>query len=116
MSRLIWRISGLAFLLIGTIGIVLPLLPTVVFYILAAFCFARSNPAWEARLLAHPRWGPHITGWRERGAIARSGKIMALISLAVSGLIGAWYLDGWIAVLPAAAALSVGSWIATRPG
>ena len=115
MPRLGWRLAGVGFVAIGTVGIVVPLLPTVVFYILAAFCFARSNPAWEARLLAHPRWGPHIAGWRERGAITRTGKRAALISLAVSSLIGAWLLTGWAAAMPAIAAIAVGSWIATRP-
>ena len=42
----------------------LPLLPTTPFLLLAAWFFARSHPEWEAKLLAHPRWGPLIRDWR----------------------------------------------------
>ena len=111
----LWRAAGLFFAALGTVGIFVPLLPTVVFYILAAFCFARSNPAWEARLLADRRWGPHIVAWRDRKAIARTGKRAALVSLALSAAISTWFLTGWSAIAAPVAAVAVGTWIATRP-
>ena len=43
--------GGLLALGLGIVGVVLPIMPTVPFLLLAAFCFARSNPAWEQRLL-----------------------------------------------------------------
>lgn len=43
MSRMLYLIAGFVALGLGGIGILLPLLPTVPFIILAAFCFARSN-------------------------------------------------------------------------
>ena len=83
--------------------------------ILAAFCFARANPAWERRLLDHPRFGPHIVAWRTRGAISRRGKAMALVALAASSALGLLMLDGWHAWMPLAVCLVSGSWIVTRP-
>jgi uncharacterized membrane protein YbaN (DUF454 family) len=61
--------AGVLAVAVGTVGIVLPLLPTVPFMILAAYCFARSSPALEARLFNHPKFGPNHVAWREKGAI-----------------------------------------------
>ena len=51
LGRHLWTGAGLAFVAIGAVGAFLPLLPTVPFLLLAAFCFAKGNPAWEQRLL-----------------------------------------------------------------
>lgn len=113
--RHLWNGAGLIALALGTIGIALPLLPTVPFYILAAFCFARGNPVWEAKLLAHPRYGPMIRDWRERGVIRRRGKVAATIAFAFSIALGiamiAW---PWV-LLPPAVAIICLSWLWTRP-
>ncbi|MEQ1688690.1 MAG: YbaN family protein [Sphingopyxis sp.] len=115
MRRGLWLASGIISVALGTIGIALPLLPTVPFYILAAFCFARSNAAWEARLLAHPRFGPHITAWRTKGAISRKGKLAASGGFAISIAIGAATLAmPWVLAPPLVAALCL-SWLWTRP-
>ena len=115
MTPLIWRTAGLAALGLGTIGIFVPLLPTVPFYILAAFCFARGHPVWEARLLAHPRFGPHIRAWREKGAVSRKGKIAATVAFAVSIALGlATLVWPWVVVPPVVALVCL-SWLWTRP-
>lgn len=107
--------GGIAAFATGTIGIAVPLLPTVPFYILAAFCFARSNAAWEARLLNHPRFGPHIVAWRKQGAISRTGKLAATIGFAISIAIGAAVLImPWVLAPPLVAMLCL-SWLWTRP-
>lgn len=71
MKRVAYLVAGYAVLVLGGIGVVLP---TVPFVILAAFCFARSSPALERRLVEHRRFGPHIRHWRKRGAITRKEK------------------------------------------
>lgn len=113
--RPIYTAVGLASVALGTAGVVLPLLPTVPFMILAAFCFAKANPAWEQRLLDHPRFGPHIVAWRTRGAISRRGKAMALAALVASAGVGLATLGGWHAYMPLAVAVASGAWIITRP-
>jgi uncharacterized membrane protein YbaN (DUF454 family)/signal transduction histidine kinase len=115
VRRHLYLIAGFLSIGLGTLGAFLPLLPTVPFMILAAYCFARSSPELEAKLLDHKHFGPHIRRWRERGAISRKGKKAALGAFAFSAILALifspfpWYL------IPLAAALIGGTWIWTRP-
>jgi uncharacterized protein len=114
VRRTLWTGAGLMFVGIGAVGAVLPLLPTVPFLLLALFCFARGNPAWEARLLDHPRWGPPLRGWRERRVIPRGAKQAALVTMALSVVVTELTV-GWPWVLiPIAVLIISGGWIWTR--
>jgi len=115
VRRTLYLIAGFASLVLGAIGAVLPLLPTVPFVILAAFCFARSSPALERRLIEHRIFGPHIVRWRTRGAISRRGKRAALIAFAVSIVLALLFSPLPWSLLPIAAALIGGTWIWRRP-
>ena len=115
LTRPLWMAAGLLSVAIGAVGAFLPLLPTVPLLLLACFCFARSNPAWEKRLLDHPRWGPPLLEWRERGAISRRAKISALAAMGAGVLISA-LTAGWPWWLFALGVVSIsGAWIWTRP-
>lgn len=76
--RGVYLTLGLFFVALGFVGAFLPVLPTTPFLILAAACFARSSRRLERWLLEHPRFGPTLTDWRERGAIPRKAKTMSL--------------------------------------
>ena len=115
MRRTLYLMGGFAALGLGAIGIIVPLLPTVPFIILAAFCFARSSPALEARLLGHRHFGPHIRRWRERGAISRRGKKAALAAFAFSALLALFLSPLPWSLIPLLAATIGGTWIWTRP-
>ena len=106
---------GVGSLVLGAIGVVLPLLPTVPFVILAAYCFGRSDPRIERWLLEHPQFGPSIQNWRRHGAISRKGKIAATLAFAVSIAIAVAFSPFPWVLLPVAAAPIAGSWIWTRP-
>jgi len=84
LARPFWLAGGLLAIGLGILGIALPLLPTVPFFLLAAFCFARSHPVWEQRLLDHPRYGPPLRQWRTRRAISRKAKLAALTAMGAS--------------------------------
>lgn len=81
--RFVWASLGLLSLLLGVVGIVLPLLPTVPFLLLAAFFFGRSSERLHNWLLSHPKLGPPIEDWQSRGAINPSAKRLATISIVV---------------------------------
>ncbi len=115
MRRMLYLVAGFISLALGALGIALPLLPTVPFMILAAFCFARSSPALEARLLDHRHFGPHIRRWRDKGAISRRGKQAGLTAFAFSAALAPFLVPFPWFLIPVAAALIGGTWIWSRP-
>ena len=115
MVRMAYLLAGLLSLLLAAIGLFVPLLPTVPFVILAAFCFARSSSRLEQWLVGHQRFGPHILAWRSRGAISRAGKKAAIVAFAASAAAGLALLAFPWSLLPAVAAVAGGSWVLSRP-
>ncbi len=115
MKRWAYLIAGWTALLLGAVGIVLPILPTVPFVLLAAYCFARSSPELERKLVQHPKYGPYIEAWRTRGAISRNGKRGAYAAFAVSAILGITLLQGPLALIPAIVGILGASWIFSRP-
>ena len=79
--RALWFIPGLIAVALGLIGIVVPLLPTVPFMILAAFCFSNSAVRWHRWLVNHPVYGPHIRDWRDHGAIRPRAKRLSTVMI-----------------------------------
>lgn len=99
---------------LGAIGVALPIMPTVPFLLLAAFCFARSHPEWAERLYQHPTYGPGLRDWRDRRAISRKAKLSAVIAMAVGAAI-TWFTLGFPWVLVSLGVLLIaGTWIWTR--
>ncbi|MFN3517776.1 MAG: YbaN family protein [Novosphingobium sp.] len=114
MTRHLYLGLGIASFVLAMIGIVLPIMPTVPFLLVSAFCFARSNPAWEQALLNHPRYGPPLRQWREQRAISRKAKISAVLAMS-AGVGFTWLTLGWPWVLVSVAVLVIaGGWIWTR--
>jgi hypothetical protein len=115
VRRHLYLIAGFLCLGLAAIGAILPVMPTTVFVILAAWCFARSSPALEQRLLDHPRFGPHILRWREKRAVSRSGKVAATIAFAISIALTLVLTAMPWPLIPIAAAAAIGGWLWTRP-
>lgn len=115
MKRAIYFVGGAISFVLGAIGAFVPLLPTVPLMILAAYCFGRSSPALERRIVEHPVLKPHFIAWRERGAISAKGKIAALIAFAASAAAGLLLLPFPWMFAPAAFGIVGGLWIVSRP-
>jgi len=114
--RVLWLSLGVTSVALGAVGVVLPLLPTVPFMLLAAFCFARSSDRLHDWLINHPQFGPSIEDWRRSGAIQRRVKLYATASIAVAWLIP--FLVGvrpMILAIQATVLLAVLTFIWTRP-
>lgn len=113
--RWVWMGVGWSSVALGSIGIVVPGLPTTVFFIVAASCFARVSPRFERWVLNLPKVGPLVRDHRAGRGMPRQAKITAiavmLAAVAVSagfllaspvwrivvvamGAVGTWYV-GW---------------------
>ncbi len=77
-----WLFLGLMSVGFGLLGVILPLVPTVPFMLLAAFCFARSSERLHTWLTTHPAFGPVIADWQQKGAIRSKAKKVATVSIA----------------------------------
>ena len=112
--RPLYAAGGIIATGLAAVGAFLPIMPTVPFLLVAVFCFARSNPAWEQKILDHPHWGPQVRDWRERRAISRRAKYIALGALS-AGAAFTWLTLGapWVFLSLAILAIS-GTWIWTR--
>jgi len=114
--KLIWRSIALASLLLGLVGLVLPLLPTVPFVLVAAWAAGHGWPALEIWLLDHPRLGPPLRRWRDRGSVPRRAKWMASLAMAGSGLVlFLTPLPTWVKASALAAMVAVAVWLWRRP-
>jgi uncharacterized protein len=114
--RLIWQGVGWTSLTVGVIGIVLPLLPTTPFLLLAAWAFSKSSERLHAWLLNHPKLGPPIVQWHRYGVIPNRAKAVAIlaISLSFSGML---FLGAptWALTLQFLVLAAVSWFILTRP-
>lgn len=114
--RILWVAGGLVSLGLAAAGVVLPLLPTTPFLLLAAFFFARSSPRLHDWLLTHRQFGHVIEAWRRERAIPRRAKRLAYT--AMSGVFAlSLVMAAPAAILAIQALVLSGSaaFIATRP-
>jgi uncharacterized protein len=105
-------------LLLGVIGIFVPVLPTVPFLILAAWAASRSSPRLHRWLVTHPRFGRPLRDWEMHGVVPRYAKWAATVMLAISAATllaiapRGWWLAVGAAILAMAAVLA---WLWRRP-
>lgn len=106
--RAIWVALGGVCLLLGVIGIFLPVLPTTPFVLLAAACFARGSRRFHEWLLGHPRFGPLVSDWQRHRSIPFRAKCLALSMMWVSMGTTAWLMRGRPVASAALLACAVG--------
>lgn len=73
--------AGVVCVGLGSVGVVVPVLPTTPFLLLAAACFVRSSPRLHAWLVGHPRLGRYVAGFLEGGGLTRHAKRVTIVAL-----------------------------------
>lgn len=81
IKKIILMIAGILCVILAIIGIVIPVLPTTPFLLLAAFLFYRSSEKLHERLLNSKVLGEYIHNYTEYRAIKRKAKILTIILL-----------------------------------
>jgi uncharacterized protein len=82
--RHLWIVAGLLLVGLAVVGAMLPLMPSTVFALGAAGCFARSSPRLEAWVVGHRHLGPSVRAWRAERAIPVGAKVLAVGSMSLS--------------------------------
>jgi len=102
---------------LGIIGAILPLMPTTIFLILAAWFFSRSSPRLEA-CLVNSRFGGSLRDWRQNGAISRRSKSLALMGMSAGYAIFLVTSKPSVplAIIVGALILACAAYVASRPG
>ena len=116
LGRWAWFAGGWVAVAIGSIGIIVPGLPTTVFFIVAAACFSRSSPRFEQWVLTRPGVGPMVRDYRAGLGMPYRAKVAAIASIAVACGLSAFVSRGrwWLSLLIAAAGAIGVTWIAWR--
>ena len=85
---------GMAAVVLGVIGAVLPILPTTPFLLLALACFANSSPRFHKMLLNNRWFGSALYQWEESRSISSPSKKKAMILIVVTFSLSIGGLDG----------------------
>ena len=83
MANWLYNIAGSICVGLAFLGLLLPLLPTTPFLLLAAYCFSRGSARLHRWLLDHRTMGPIIRDWNERRVIQPRVKAGAAIAIVV---------------------------------
>ncbi|MEL6894430.1 MAG: YbaN family protein [Actinomycetota bacterium] len=95
IARAAWTAVGALAVVVGSIGIVVPGLPTTIFFIIAAWAFSRSSPRLEAWVLGLKGVGPAVAAYRAGDGMPRTAKIAAITMMVLASVISCLLLDAW---------------------
>ncbi len=82
--RVAFAALGTLFLLLGIVGVFMPILPTTPFLLLATACYARSSHRFYNWLMNHPAFGPLIVEWRTYRSIPWRIKLVAVVTMTLT--------------------------------
>ena len=115
-TRLLYLCLAYACVGLGTAGIVLPLLPTTPFLLVAAWAASRGSPRLHDWLYRHPRFGPILCAWRDERAVPTRAKWLACTLMAASWLIMfAMTATRWVPLTTGLLFVCVGAYVCMRP-
>ncbi|WP_260512604.1 DUF454 family protein [Serratia fonticola] len=95
MTRWLLIILGWLAMVLATLGVVLPLLPTTPFLLLAAWCFARSSPRFHHWLLYRSWFGSYLRHWQQHKALPPGAKWKAVLVIVVTFAASLWLVNLW---------------------
>ncbi|MFS7359825.1 DUF454 family protein [Rahnella inusitata] len=100
MKRVLLIILGWICVMLATLGVVLPLLPTTPFLLLAGWCFARSSPRFHHWLLHRSWFGSYLRHWQQHRALPKGAKPKAVALILVTFAVSIYFVPLlWVRIL-----------------
>lgn len=87
-----WLALGFLCLVLGTIGLVLPILPTVPFYLATVCCFAKGSPRLHRWFTSTSLYEKHVKDFSEERALTLRSKVTVMCTVTVMLAIGYWFM------------------------
>ncbi|ATF09897.1 hypothetical protein BTN50_1418 [Candidatus Enterovibrio altilux] len=116
LKRFLLISVGWLCVILGCIGIFLPLLPTTPFLLLASACFVRGSPTIAGWLHQHPTFGPIIYNWKQYRAVDRRIKWRANIFIVLSFFISIYIVpEIWQKIMLTAMVIMLLIWFNRLP-
>ena len=98
MTRYAYLLLGFLFVGIGLVGMYIPVLPTTIFMIVAAWFFAQSSPRFREWIMNHPRFGKVVNNWYDKMIFPLSAKIAMVVTMTISLIVTVLMTGNYILV------------------
>lgn len=108
MKKTLYNIAGTVALLLGIMGIFLPLLPTTPFILLASACYMRGSDRMHHWLMNQRHLGPYLRSYQQGRGVPLRVKIVALATMWTSLTVSIWFVPlPWVRIVLVGIGVSV---------
>ena len=116
-KRFLYLVLGWLSIGLAIVGVLLPVLPTAPFLILAVWAFGRSSPALAEKIRSHKTFGPVIRQWQDHGLIPVKAKIAAVVMMSITGTFLLLYSPAplWLGIGVCVTMVLVAIYVVSRP-
>ena len=111
--RVLFFAAGTIFLLVGVIGVFIPILPTTPFLLLSAACYLRSSTRMHGWLFNNRFFGEYLSNYRDGKGLSMKAKIFTLtllwvtISYAALFIVDLWIVQLILLIIPIAVSVHI---------
>lgn len=91
--RYLWLVLGTIFFVLGTIGIALPILPTVPFYLLTMFCYSKGSPRLHRWFISTNFYKKHLLDFTRGRGMTVYSKVSVMVYVTLLMGVGFYFMD-----------------------